>query len=103
MYRHVVLFRFRPELPSETKQKAANEFKEGILNLKGIIPQIRSIEVGFNVNASEILWKTSGSTVHRRSILRWPERLSRFLTGVPARTTWSIDSGAPGLAYFVTS
>ena len=39
MYRHVVLFRFRPELPSETKQKAANEFKEGILN--------------FNVNASE--------------------------------------------------
>ena len=53
MYRHVVLFRFRPELPSETKQKAANEFKEGILNLKGIIPQIRSIEVGFNVNASE--------------------------------------------------
>ncbi len=53
MVKHVVLFRFRDDVDAETRAAAASAFKSGILALKAVIPTIRKIEVGFNINVSE--------------------------------------------------
>lgn len=53
MVKHIVMFRFAEKTPADVRQKAAEQFRSGILALKNIIPTIREIEVGFNINSAE--------------------------------------------------
>lgn len=48
MIRHIVMWKFR-----EGEQENMLLFRERLLALKGQIPEIRSMEVGINVNPSE--------------------------------------------------
>ena len=54
MVKHIVLFRFRDDISEEQKESAFNSFRSGILSLTDIIPQIKSIEVGRNINSDEV-------------------------------------------------
>ncbi|MCH5238410.1 MAG: Dabb family protein [Muribaculaceae bacterium] len=51
MIKHVVTFKFKGE--AEEKTKIAKKFKEALEELPGQIPQLKSIEVGLNVNKNE--------------------------------------------------
>lgn len=53
MTRHIVMFKFREDVPAEIRQAAANEFKQGIEALPAVIPFIREVTVGINVNPAE--------------------------------------------------
>lgn len=53
MVRHIVLFQLRQELDDSTKEKVMSDFKRGIEALPQVIPFIRKIEVGFNINSDE--------------------------------------------------
>lgn len=53
MVRHIVLFQLKPELEESKKKEVMKNFKEGIEALPQVIPFIRNIEVGFNVNSDE--------------------------------------------------
>ncbi len=53
MVKHIVLFQLRDNLSEEEKRAAMSRFKSGIEALPEVIPYIRHIEVGFNVNADE--------------------------------------------------
>ncbi len=46
MIKHVVMWRFK----EESKQENMATFKQGLLNLRGIIPEIKSMEVGEHIN-----------------------------------------------------
>ena len=53
MVKHVVLFKLK-EFPSEEeKARKINQIKLGLLNLKTIIKELQSIEVGINENHRE--------------------------------------------------
>lgn len=47
------MFRLRDDLAADVKRQAMEDFRSGILALPEIIPTIRKIEVGFNVNPAE--------------------------------------------------
>lgn len=51
MVKHVVMFRFKGS-PEERKQ-VAKRFMEALVQLPDDIPQLKSIEVGININPSE--------------------------------------------------
>lgn len=53
MIKHVVMFRFRDDVSLETQKKAACDFKNSIERLPEVIPFIRTVFVGLNVNAAE--------------------------------------------------
>lgn len=53
MVRHIVLFQLEHGLEEAKKQEVMKQFKEGIEALPQVIPFIKEIEVGFNVNADE--------------------------------------------------
>lgn len=53
MVRHIVLFQLKQNLDKDTKNEVMQNFKEGIEALPQVIPFIRNIEVGFNINADE--------------------------------------------------
>ena len=53
MVKHVVLFKIKEEIPQDEKQIIMTTFKEGIMALPDIIPCIKSINVGFNINPDE--------------------------------------------------
>lgn len=53
MIKHVVMFRMKEGLDALIRQEAMNRFKESIENLPSIIPCIRRVFVGFNVNPNE--------------------------------------------------
>lgn len=53
MIKHVVLFQLKNEVEAAVRQQAMEEFRSGILALPAVIPCIRHIEVGFNVNPDE--------------------------------------------------
>ena len=55
MVKHIVMFRFKDEVDRKTREEACLNFRKGILALKNTIPTIREIEVGFNINTTE-LW-----------------------------------------------
>ena len=53
MVKHIVLFKLK-EFPSkEEKARKINQIKLGLLNLKAIIKELQSIEVGVNENPNE--------------------------------------------------
>ena len=53
MYRHIVMFKFREDVDSATREKIFFNFKKGIENLPSKISTIREIEVERNVNEDE--------------------------------------------------
>ena len=53
MVKHIVLFRLKADISEETKLLAGQKFKQAIETLPAVIPFIRKVEVGLNVNPAE--------------------------------------------------
>ena len=53
MVKHIVIFRLQDDIEPARKAEIMNQFKSGILALPAVIPTIRQIGVGFNINAGE--------------------------------------------------
>lgn len=53
MTKHIVMFKFREDVPHEVRVSAREAFKKGIEALPSTIAFIRSVHVGFNVNEAE--------------------------------------------------
>ena len=53
MVQHIVMFKFRDDVPTDLRETAQQAFKEGIEGLPTTIPFIRSVHVRFNINAAE--------------------------------------------------
>ena len=53
MISHTVLFRLRPELNEAERLQAAVTFKRDIEGLLAVIPFLRKIHVGLNINPDE--------------------------------------------------
>ncbi len=51
--KHIVMFKFRADVPEKVRLSARQAFKEGIERLPEVIPFIQSVHVGFNVNGNE--------------------------------------------------
>lgn len=51
MIKHVVTFKFKGTL--EERKEVARKFAEALIQLPDDIPQLKSIEVGININPSE--------------------------------------------------
>lgn len=50
MLRHIVMWRFKDEAEGKTKQQNMEYIKSRLLALKGVITEIKSIEIGMNIN-----------------------------------------------------
>ena len=53
MTKHIVMFKFRDDIPSTVRRAVSADFKEGIEALPEVIGVIRKIHVGFNINSDE--------------------------------------------------
>lgn len=53
MTQHIVMFKFRDDVPADTRKAAREAFKQGIENLPNTIQFIRQVHVGFNINEAE--------------------------------------------------
>ena len=53
MVKHIVLFKLKENLSTEEKQAVIDKFKAAIEALPPVIPSIRKIFVGQNINADE--------------------------------------------------
>lgn len=53
MTKHIVMFKFREDVPADVRKTAREAFKQGIEALPHVIPFIRSVHVGFNINENE--------------------------------------------------
>lgn len=53
MVKHIVLFKLKEELSADVKLEAMNKFKQAIEALPAVIPFIRKVEVGLNMNPAE--------------------------------------------------
>lgn len=53
MTHHIVMFKFRDDVSAQERDAAGKAFKHGIEALPTVIPYIRSVQVGLNVNADE--------------------------------------------------
>ena len=53
MVKHLVLFKLKDAASADSKLEAARHFKEAIEALPAVIPSIRRIEVGLNINEAE--------------------------------------------------
>ena len=53
MVKHIVLFKLKNEVPVAEKQAVAQKFKSAIEALPPIIPFIKHVEVGININPDE--------------------------------------------------
>lgn len=53
MVKHIVIFKLKDEISQNEKLSLMNQFKEAIEKLPPVIPVIRKIEVGLNMNPEE--------------------------------------------------
>ena len=53
MIQHIVMFKFRADVPEALRAKAAAQFKAGIEALPAVVPFIREVNVGLNLNPAE--------------------------------------------------
>lgn len=53
MLKHIVMWKLKPEAEGKTKAENAKWLKEHLEALVGIVPEIRSVQVGINVKESE--------------------------------------------------
>lgn len=54
MINHVVLFKMKNFSSLDKKQEVLSNFRSGLLALKGIIPELKYIEVGLNYDAETV-------------------------------------------------
>lgn len=50
---HIVMFKFRDDVPQAVRSQAATQFKRDIEALPSVIPTIRHIHAGVNINPAE--------------------------------------------------
>lgn len=53
MIKHIVLFKLKDEMAQADKEAVMNQFKTAIEALPAVIPVIRKVEVGLNMNPAE--------------------------------------------------
>ena len=53
MVKHIVLWTFRPQAEGRGKQENIELAREKLLGLKKSIPEVRSLEVGLNINTGQ--------------------------------------------------
>jgi len=53
MIKHIVLFKMRDDIDATTKATELKAIKSGLESLMGIVPTLRSMEVGINCNPAE--------------------------------------------------
>lgn len=53
MVKHIVMFRLKGGLEESTRRMAMHNFKDGIERLPEVIPFIKSVFVGININEAE--------------------------------------------------
>lgn len=53
MIKHIVMWRFKEEAEGRTKQQNMEYIKDRLLALKGVIPEIKSFEVGINIHMDD--------------------------------------------------
>jgi len=53
MIKHIVLWKLKEGVEGKSKPENAGELKVALENLKGKIPEIRSLEVGINFNPAD--------------------------------------------------
>jgi MFS family permease len=53
MVRHIVMWRFKDSAEGKTKQENMQYIKDKLYALKDLIPEIKNLEVGMNINKSE--------------------------------------------------
>ena len=53
MIRHIVLFKFKAELPPATKQEKMARIRQGLENLTGTCESLKKMDVGINSNPNE--------------------------------------------------
>ena len=53
MIKHVVLFKFKSDIENSTKQQKMIAIRSDLLALKETINELRSVEVGININPEE--------------------------------------------------
>lgn len=53
MIKHIVLFKMRDDIDASQKETELNVIKAGLEALLGIVPSLRSMEVGINCNPAE--------------------------------------------------
>ena len=53
MIKHVVMWRFKTEAEGRTKLENMEELKRQLLELVPLIPQIKKMEIGFDITHSE--------------------------------------------------
>ena len=53
MIKHIVLWSFRPQAEGRSKQENIKLAREKLLGLKESIPEVRSLEIGININTGQ--------------------------------------------------
>ncbi len=53
MIKHIVLFKMRDDISADVKSKELKEIKAGLEALVGVVPTLRTMEVGLNCNPAE--------------------------------------------------
>lgn len=56
MLKHIVMWKFKEDVDGKNPQDHARWMKEHLEALVGVIPEIRSLEVGVNINPSEMAY-----------------------------------------------
>lgn len=56
MLKHVVMWRFKEDVEGKSRTEHALWMKEHLEQLIGVVPEIRSLEVGVNVNTGEMAY-----------------------------------------------
>lgn len=89
MIKHVVMWKFKDEARGRSKAGNVQEFKSMLEALDGVVPGIRSMEVGVNVNPGEaafdlVLYTAFDSVADLEIYQNHPEHLKvkEFCAGV---------------------
>ena len=53
MIKHIVLFRFKESPSVEEKKKSLKKIKKSLEALRGVVPELKYIEIGINDNPDE--------------------------------------------------
>ena len=80
MIKHIVMWDIREEYEGKSREQLIEQLKQALESLKDKIPQIRSIEVGANLNSSEaacdvVLYSEFGSAADLETYQKHPEHM----------------------------
>ena len=69
MIKHIVLWSFRPQAEGRSKQENIELAREKLLGLKDSIPEVRSLEIGININTGQdaLTWRSIPSLKTRKT------------------------------------